>query len=300
MAQLRAGRKASIIRSELLDAMSSFFRNRGYLEVKTPELIPVPAQELHIDAVRCGDMYFRTSPEFHMKRLLAGGSGSIFQAGPCWRAGEKGRFHNPKFTMLEWYRVDADYMDVASETVDLLLFAADAVLGETVIEWGGHFIDLAALWDIRDVSEVFRSAVGWDPVAAYEADRFDLDLVTKVEPAFPAETPLILKDYPAEAAAFSRIRGSVAERWELYIGGIELANAYTELTDASEQELRLRKIAEQRRVLGKEVYKQDEEFLSAMRSGLPECAGVALGVDRLAMLFSGAGSIQEVCGQDSE
>jgi lysyl-tRNA synthetase class 2 len=147
------------------------------------------------------------------------------------------------------------------------------------------------------VSECFQAHAGWDPVRAYDPERFDLDLVSKVEPALPRDRPVVMRDYPVEAAALARCRGAepaVAARWELYVGGLELANAFDELTDADEQRRRFLACAEARRAAGKAVYPLDEAFLAALEKGLPACAGVALGVDRLVMLVTGAQEIAEV------
>lgn len=256
--------------------------------------IPVPAQELHIDAIRDGDMYLRTSPEFHMKRLLSDGADKIFQIGSCFRAGEKGPLHNPEFTMLEWYHVDYDYNDVLQETKLLIRNVCSAVHGVETFQRHGISVDLSADWADSTVSSLFNAHAGWDPLADYDPDRFDLDLVNIVEPALPKHRAVVMRDYPSQAAAFARMRPGtppVAERWELYLAGVELGNAYSELTDAGEQRRRLELIAEQRKELGKEVYDQDQEFLAAMDRGLPPCAGVAIGIDRLVMLLSDADSI---------
>jgi lysyl-tRNA synthetase class 2 len=284
-----------------LRALRSWFDNRGFLEVQTPLLLKTPALELHIDAISAQGGYLRTSPEFHMKRLLAAGFEKIYQLGPCFRRGERGDRHNPEFTMLEWYRVNADYNDILADCRSLLVHVSEngaAPFSENVTA------TLRRDWRIMTVSEAFQKWAGWDPVAKWDADRFNLDLVEKVEPALPREVPVVLKDYPAAAAALSRRKPpvpggkpgqpDVAERWELYIGGLELANAYSELTDAAEQEARFRECAEQRRALGKEVYPLDEEFLSALRAGLPPCGGIAFGVDRLVMLATGAKSLDDV------
>ena len=270
--------------------------DRDYLEVETPVRLFAPALELHIDAEPAGDRYLRTSPEMHMKRLLAAGAGRIFQMGPCFRKGERGRFHHPEYTMLEWYRAGVDYASVLEETRDLLCAVTRETRGDTRFEFAGRMVDVGGGWFETTVSEAFRGAAGWDPLTAYDADRFDLDLVEKVEPSFPANRPVVLKDYPVEAAALARCRTGpppAAERWELYVAGLELANAFSELIDADEQRRRFDACAEQRAAMGKDVYPVDEAFLSAL-SDMPPAAGVALGIDRLVMLLADAESIDEV------
>ncbi|MDH3982174.1 MAG: hypothetical protein OES84_04655, partial [Kiritimatiellaceae bacterium] len=187
-----------------------------------------------------------------------------------------------EYTMLEWYQSDADYMDILEETRALISSVWDGVSND---------------WKILTVSEAFLKFAGWDPVGNYDEDRFDLDLVDKVEPAIKKMGgPIVLMDYPVEAAALSRRKlGNplLAERWELYVDGIELANAYSELTDPVEQRARFEKCAEQRRALGKEVYPIDEAFIQSLEK-MPPSAGVALGVDRLLMCIAGADSLDAV------
>lgn len=284
-------------RHRVVRAIRRFFWDRDYIEVETPVRIPSPCLELHIDAEPAGNQFLRTSPELHMKRLLAGGSAKIFQIGPCFRRGEKGNLHRPEFTMLEWYRTGVGYMEALAETKALVAHVAKEVPGQTGIPWQGGRIELMPVWDSMTVRDAFIGAAGWDPVSKFDADRFSLDLVEKVEPSFSPERPTVLYDYPAEAAALSRLKPgdpSVAERWELYIGGMEIANAFSELTDAVEQRRRFEQCAEQRKARGGEVYPVDEEFLEAMERGIPECAGVALGVDRLVMLLTNLQSIGDV------
>jgi lysyl-tRNA synthetase class 2 len=285
------------IRSRLLHAVRGFFAQRDFLEVETPVRIPNPALELHIDAVPSGQEFLRTSPELHMKRLLVSGCDRIYQLGPCFRQGESGAMHNPEFTMLEWYRAEAGYLDVLDDTRDLLLAVLAETIHDCVLSYRGERIDFAAEWARLSVRDVFREFAGWDPVEAFDPDRFDVDLGRKVEPRLPRDRPVVLKDYPVEVAALARVRGGpprVAERWELYAGGIELANAFSELTDHAQQRRRFTECARQRESAGREVYALDTAFLAALEQGMPASAGVALGIDRLAMLLTGAASIDEV------
>lgn len=260
----------------------SFFHDRNFVEVETPIRLKIPCMELHIDAVTSDGQYLRTSPEIFHKRLLAQGLERIFEVGKCFRRGEQGTLHNSEYTMLEWYRADADYMDVLDDTKALIQTA-----------WENGPSD----WSVLSVSSAFHQFAGWDPVGNYEADRFDLDLVDKVEPGLKAMGgAVVLKDYPIEAAALSRRKPdnpSVAERWELYINGIELANAYSELTDPDEQRARFEECAEQRKALGREVYGIDNGFLEAL-GRMPPSGGAALGIDRLLMLILGDSSLERV------
>jgi len=295
--RLAGMRPALEVRHRVLEAIRRFFTDARFLEVETPARVPVPALELHIDAEPAGQAYLRTSPEFHMKRLLAAGYERIFQIGPCFRKGERGRLHNPEYTMLEWYRAHADYLTVLADTEDLVVRAARAARGATRTRLPGQDVDLAPPWERVSVREAFARCAGWDPVAQYDADRFDLDLVAKVEPKLLKSKPVVLMDYPVQAAAMARRKPddpAVAERWELYIGGIEIANAFSELTDPVEQRGRFETWARLRQQMGSAVYPLDEPFLAALERGLPPSGGVALGVDRLVMALSGATSLDQV------
>ncbi len=284
-------------RSRLIQAMRHFFFSRGFVEVETPVRIVAPALESHIDAEPAGTAYLRTSPELHMKRLLAEGMPRLFQIGPCFRRGECGARHQPEFTMLEWYRSEADYLDILVDTKALIAELAATVLGRTSLSYQGRDIDLLPAWHCLSVRDAFLEHAGWDVLRAFDADRFDLDLVTKVEPALPYDAPVVLKDYPAEVAALARrsaVDPQVAERWELYIGGLELANAFSELADPKEQRVRFEVCARERSAMGKPVYQLDEEFLRALEKGMPPSGGIALGVDRLVMLFTDSARIEDV------
>ena len=264
----------------MLHEIRAFFDARGFTEVETPVRIPAPAPEPHIDCPPSGDWFLRASPELQMKKLLAAGMERIYQIGPCFRAGEKGRRHSPEFTMLEWYRANADYSDIARD--------AEELLAEVLKR------DHADVQRIT-VREAYLRGAGWDPVETWDQDRFDFDMATKIEPNLPKE-PLFLTDYPAPAASLARLKSDdprVAERWELYVDGIELANAFTELIDPVEQRRRFELAREERRALGEADYPLDEEFLDALVR-MPPSGGVALGVDRLVMLACGVHDIADV------
>lgn len=284
------------VRSKMLRLIREFFHERGFLEVETPVRIPAPALELHIDAEPSGDAFLRTSPELHMKRLLAAGQERIFQMGPCFRQGERGSRHHPEYTMLEWYRAKADYSDILVDTKALVVHLARGICGSTDISYRGQPVALWPVWQRLTVSEAFRQHAGWDPAEGFDGDRFDLDLVDKVEPQLPRDTPVVLTDYPAEAAALARRRKDnprVAERWELYVAGMELANAYSELADPAEQRARFEEAARRRAAAGKPVYPIDEHFLAAL-ADMPPSGGIALGVDRLLMLLTDSASLDDV------
>lgn len=294
---MRSLRRVLELRAQLNEAIRRFFRERGFLEVETPVVLPANAPEATIDAVPAGAGWLRTSPELHMKRLLAAGCESLFQLGPVARAGEHGRWHHPEFTLLEWYRARAGYLEILADTKALLAFLAAELRGGTDFTWQGKPVSFAQdLWEKASVSQAFIQHAGWDPALKFDPDRFDLDLVTRVEPALPPDHPVVLIDYPAPLAALARRKPDAplrAERWELYLGGVELANAYSELTDPAEQRARFEEANAARARRGAKPYPLDEAFLAALPQ-MPPSGGIALGVDRLLMILADADSLDGV------
>jgi lysyl-tRNA synthetase class 2 len=285
-------------RDALSQRIRAFFHAEGFDEVETPLVLKTPCMELHIDAIPSGDGFLRTSPELCHKKLLAQGAEKIFEIGKCFRQGEQGALHNPEYTMLEWYRTGSDYITALEDTKRLLIAVVAGVdRGKTrPADASTEEMDFCNPWKIFTVVEAFEEFAGWNPVESFDADRFDLDLVEKVEPSLPKDCPVVLKDYPAELCALARLKPGnpkIAERWELYLGGVEIANAYSELTDPVEQRARFEHCGEQRRALGKTVYPIDEEFIDCLKT-MPEASGVALGVDRLLMILLGAKNLDAV------
>jgi len=264
-------RRAAIVRQ-----IRAFFDARGFDEVSTPVRISSPAPEPHIDCPRSGEAFLRASPELQMKKLLAGGMDRIYQIGPCFREGERGSRHSPEFTMIEWYRLGADYLDIANDMS--ALFAALVP-------------DVAAPLRMT-VREAYLRWAGWDPWLEWDQDRFDFDMAQKIEPMLP-NGAVFLMDYPREAASLAKTRGDVAERWEFYWKRVELANCFSELCDADEQRRRFEAAREERRAIGEADYPVDEEFLSVLPR-IGKASGVALGVDRLVMLLCGEHEISAV------
>ncbi len=285
------------IRAAVTKAIRDFFDAQGFLAVDTPVRLRAPALERHIDAEPSGSHFLRTSPELHMKQLLAAGYDQIYQLGPCFRRGEQGHLHHPEYTMLEWYRSNADYRDILNDTIALVRAIQRAIDQPDPLRWQQQAIRLQDEWLQITVQDAFLKWADWDPVSDYDADRFDVDLIEKVEPALAREeTPVILMDYPTPAAALARRKPDqpeVAERWELYIGGIEIANAYSELTDVEEQRARFEQCAKERAAAGLTVYPLDEAFLEALPD-MPPSGGIALGVDRLVMLFANCTTLADV------
>jgi lysyl-tRNA synthetase class 2 len=283
-------------RALILECIRAFFKAGDFLEVETPVRAPVIAPEEFIVPFRSEDWYLAASPELHMKRLLAAGFQRIFQFSHCFRKGERGRWHNPEFIMLEWYRAGADYNRIILDVEAMVTTVAVRLGFQNTIEYQGRVIDIKRPWPRVTVREAFLKAAGWDPVAVDDAPRFDTDFITKVLPAFSPRRPTVLLDYPAAMASLARLKPgdpAVAERAEVFIGGLELANVYSELTDAKEQEARFRQAAEQIKQERGQPVPLPEKFLEAVPR-LPPCGGVALGIDRLVALFCNADSIDDV------
>jgi len=284
------------VRDALMQCIRAFFRAEGFVEVETPVVLKTPCMELHIDAIPSADGFLRTSPELCHKKLLAQGAEKIFEIGKCFRQGEQGPLHHPEYTMLEWYRIHSDYNTALADTQNLFAFIMAGSPGSRLPATDYRAGAETPPWKIWTVAEVFEEFAGWNPVEEFDADRFDLDLVEKVEPSLPNDCPVVLKDYPAKLCALARLKPenpNVAERWELYLGGVEIANAYSELTDPVEQRARFETWGEQRKALGKPVYPVDEEFIQCLEK-MPPASGVALGVDRLLMILTDAKTIGDV------
>jgi lysyl-tRNA synthetase class 2 len=283
-------------RAKIFELTRAFFLGNGFVEIDTPVRVPSVAPESEIVPFTSESWFLTTSPELYMKRLLAAGYDKIFQISHCFRKGEQGRYHNPEFTLLEWYRIGADYMQMVSDTEQLVLSIATGLETAPVIHYKNQAIDISPPWPRFTVRDVFIMAAGWDPIAELQPLRFDEDLITKVIPSFVLERPTVLRDYPAALASLARLKPNdpgVAERAEVFIGGLELANAYSELTDMQEQKRRFE--AEMREISPKKRYEatMPSKFLEAMPY-LPACGGIALGMDRLVMLFCDADSVAEV------
>ena len=288
-------------RANILRAIRFTLDADGFVEVETPVRIPAPANEEYIDCPASGKAFLRASPELQMKRLLCAGNPKIYEIGPCFREGERGARHNPEFTMLEWYRADSDSSAILADLVAMCAAAARAVHGSTTCTFQGQCVDFAPeAWDVIPVREAYRRWAGWDPVEAYDVARFEEDMALVIEPSLPKDHPIVLRGYPAGAASLSRLTPGdprVADRWEAYAGGLELCNAFGELTDAAEQRRRFEATARFRAETRHAVaYPLDEDFLQALADGMPPSGGAALGVDRLCMVLLDQPSIDQVRG----
>lgn len=306
-------------RARLTEATRAFFTARGYLEVETPYAVTAPGEEVFLRPFRTeaisprGErraLYLHTSPEFAMKKLLAGGSGPIFQLARVWRNEEEGETHTREFTMLEWYRPGADMDSLIEETTAYLR----AVLPPVVV-WHDTKTDLTRIERLR-MADAFTRYAGCDLLASGNdaatlarasgatlrpgeswEDLFFRLLLERIEPKIGRETPTFLTHWPAEQAALARRDPAdprVALRFELFLSGLELANAFVELTDAKEQRARFEADRARRHALYGPDWPLDEDFLAALETGLPPTAGIALGFDRLAMIAANARDITDV------
>ena len=337
------------IRMNLIRVMRDIFNNKGFWEVETPILQVSPVMDAHIHAFKTKvldadlkherDMYLHTSPEFAMKKLLVAGLPKIYQISHVFRNAENSSLHSSEFTLIEWYRANADYRDIMDDCVELLRICAERLgikeykykehYSNPFLKW--NFITVSEAFDkyaeidlekylpvppssfegegqgkenainVKDCTNVFRAEIISKDIRVTENDKWD-DLFfavmsEKIEPHLGMGVPTILYDYPASMASLSRKKHEdprFAERFELYVCGIELANAFSELTNAKEQRLRFEEEMILKQELYSESYPIDEDFLKALEHGLPESGGIALGVDRLVMLATGAKNINQV------
>jgi elongation factor P--(R)-beta-lysine ligase len=285
-----------LLRSQIIQAVRRFFIDRDYLEVETPIRIPAPAPEAHIDAVATGDWFLQTSPELCMKQLLAAGLPRIFQICKCFRHRERGRKHLPELTMLEWYRAGGNYLSLMEECEELLIFIAHQLGRGQKLNYRHHPIELRRPWVRLPVANAFEKYGSVSMDEALVAGRFDEAMAFEIEPQLGAPVPVFLCDYPAPHGALARLKTRdplLAERFELYVAGLELCNGFSELTDAAEQRQRFEKEQHLRRSLNKTDYPMPHQFLKAL-SDMPEACGNALGIDRLVMLFADTDNIDDV------
>lgn len=294
---LLAGKTGALqLRARLIQNIRLFFIRHNFLEAETPVRIPAPAPEEHIEAVPSADWFLQTSPELCMKRFLAAGYPRIFQICKCFRAEERGNLHLPEFTMLEWYMAWFDYQRLMDQCQELIIAVVKDLGFTDNICWQGNKVNLQPPWEKITVADAFLK---YAPVSCQEAlakDRFDEIMVEYIEPHLGKDLPTFIYDYPAELAALSKVKKTdptVAERFELYIGGLELANGFSELTDACEQKQRFEEALRLRDRKKWVRYAMPDKFLTSLQT-MPESAGMALGIDRLAMILANAPKIDDV------
>jgi lysyl-tRNA synthetase class 2 len=284
------------LRARIIQAIRTFFESRGFLEVETPLRIPANAPEEHIEPFKSGELFLQTSPELCMKRLLCRGHDRIFQICRCWRGDERGSRHIPEFTMLEWYRAQSDYQALMADCEQLLLHVSKSCFASSTVCYNSIAIALDEAFTRVSVRDAFREYTDMTMEDAVRDGSFDEIMVTQIEPALVQGKPVLLLDYPIEMAALARPKpgdAAVAERFELYAGGMELANGFSELNDPVEQRLRFLEANRRRGGNGLPPLPVPEPFLREL-AGMPPSAGIALGVDRLVMLFAGATQIDDV------
>ena len=279
----------------------AYFEAAHVLEVDTPVLSPYAVSDPQIESLEVTHshvsgqpLYLHTSPEFYMKRLLAAGYPDIYSMCRVFRDGETGRLHQPEFTMLEWYRLGMGLDEIVADTLGVIRTALDQDIAVDQVEYRDAFItacgidpldaDIASLADVADADDALRAALGDE-----RDDWLDLVLATRVIPEFAPGQLTVLRHYPANQAALARLcpnDKTVADRFEVFLGPVELANGYVELTDSAEQCKRIETDNASRQRRGRPVRPADKRLLAALESGLPDCAGVAMGLERLLMLFN--------------
>lgn len=299
-------------RARILQSVRAFFAQRDVLEVETPILSDAAITDPQLESMRTQfagrDYFLHTSPEFYMKRLLAAGSGDIYQIARVFRADETGRYHNPEFSLLEWYRLGLDHQALMDEMQQLIneLFAqfSDRPLSFSRLSYREAFINQLGIDPLQASAEelaVCASKQQIEPPIGMNLNDKDMWLdwlmVAAVAPAFDQQGMTFIYDYPASQAALARLSNDdprVAHRFELFYGELELANGFYELLDSNEQLARFQKENDLRKQRGQHTMPIDMQLIAALRSGLPDCAGVAMGLDRLLMVLTGASSISEV------
>lgn len=310
-------------------AAREFFWSKGFAETETPCAVRLPGQEPYLNPVPVTahdtagaeyKFYLHTSPEFAMKKLLAAGYDKIFQIARCWRDCESfGGAHNPEFTMIEWYRTPGDCPAIMDDTEALFKFVGEK-LGKKEVAYRGQTVAIDGVWERMSMKEVWQKYAGVnldefleteklrelararghaaDTGDAYE-DIFYKIFLNEVEPKLGAEKPVFVYDYPARMCSLSRLCADAryAERFELYIAGLEVANAFGELADPAAQKRNLGADRERRAALGKDTWPVDPDFIAALAAGMGEAGGIALGLDRMVLLFTAARDINEVIFQ---
>lgn len=317
------------VRERVVDAIRAYFKGEGFHEVEAPLLLPTPSTEPFLEVFKTElkddqghrwDAFLPSSPEFALKKLLSAGSGSIFTITKSFRNGEgRSSRHNPEFTILEWYRTPGDYWDVARDFERLMLsvlYQIDPLRGST-LKYQGKEYSLQMPWERISVAEAFQKYAGIDIetmlneqwlMAKAEEKGYQVNgettweeiwnqiMANEIEPQLGKKGPTILYDYPISQAALAKKAQDprFAQRWEVFMAGLELGNCFCELTDWREQERRCLADLAQRKRLGKTEYPMDTDFIDALKLGMPDTGGIAVGVDRLVALFADVSDIADV------
>lgn len=289
-------------RAGIVERIRSFFSERGLVEVSTPVITPCGVTDPNIESIALSGQaaWLRTSPEFWHKRLLAAGCGDLFELGPAFRFGERGRLHQTEFTLLEWYRCGWEWSELAAEAVELILECVADGQRRVPIHyrsWTDCFESAVNLNPLSAGTEALEAAADNAPPDCTRDMLLDFLFATRIHPLFDADSVTVVFDYPASQAALARLKPDdpcLAERFEIFLGPMELANGYRELTCSVEQRARFEADNLTRLALDRPAMPIDDALLGALAAGLPECAGIALGVDRLVMAALGYGHIAQV------
>jgi elongation factor P--(R)-beta-lysine ligase len=298
-------KKRLLLRAKFLAKIRDFFARRSVLEVETPLLLPTTNPAPYLNSFCCDDLYLQTSPEFAMKRLLAAGSGDIYQICKAFRKEEKGRLHNPEFTILEWYRTNFDHHDLMDEVDELLIYLINSPkakrytyeeIYKKFLKVNPHKATLKKLKQLAKENNLLVTGLDDDPDIWLQ-----LLFTHLIEPNLDNKHPVFIYDFPVAQAMLARIRNEktkVASRFEVYYGGVELANGFHELKDPKEQSQRFDEDLAKRKKLNLPLVPIDEKFLASLAK-LPNCSGVALGIDRLLLLIAKTSSMDEIlCFRD--
>lgn len=291
-----------LVREKVIDTIRSYFKDQGFHEVFTPILVPIPSIEPNLEVFQTRlqttkgikrKAYLIMSPEFSIKKLLAAGVGSCFEITKCFRNQEEvSSLHNPEFTMLEWYRVNADYTDVMKDFEQLFT----KIIGKNKLTYQGEEYDISLPWPKISVAEAFKKYAKKDVLKVTE-ENFYKTFFNDIEPALAkSKKPFFIYDYPISQASLSRPKKEdprFAERFEVFLAGVELGNCFSELTDAKEQKKRFESDLAERKRMGKTDYSIDLDLIEALKSGLPAVSGIAVGIDRLVMLAADVPSIAD-------
>jgi elongation factor P--(R)-beta-lysine ligase len=315
-------------RSQIIDAIRAFFKSDGFLEIDSPLMVKSPGMEPYLEVFETTLIdadsqkkraFLLTSPEYALKKLLVAGIPKLFSICKSFRNGEGlSRKHNPEFTIMEWYRTNASYLEIMRDCENMFLSIATAMGGSRSWTYQGHEYDLTTPWERVSVSEAFQKYCGIDTETLLDETKlleagkkrgFAVDdsttweqiynqfFLNDIEPHFGVDRPTIIYDFPASQASLSKKKESdprFAERFEFYIAGIEMGNAFSELTDSDEQLRRFELERAEREALGKTMYDIDMDYVAAIKAGLPPTGGIAVGIDRICMFFADAPSIEDV------